>query len=313
MVVDPQPLAREVISFMNSLDIFCFTSVARTRSFSITAKELRISQQAVSKHIKNIEEEIGYALFFRDTGMLELTHAGEYMLEYFSRRSQIVEEIRNRFPLHHKESTLTIACSQWIGCPAFLMDAVRRFHKNVPNTVVHLLDLDMNEVFEAINRGQIDLLVTTRYTARLLPVLWEMLPLTSLPLFLVRCAGTGFQPDKRHMHPFYASLAGEKQENAIHMRVQRTCRSLGFTPNYISVCQDMGSVMLNILLNDGITLGCYALDAKNTADYAFEKTDLSVDLVLCRPFQKKRTLTQQFYSVLMEEITGYFHTYNVRT
>ena len=61
---------------MNKLDIFCFTSVARTKSFSLTAKELRISQQAVSKHIRAIEEETGYQLFFRDRTPVELTMAG---------------------------------------------------------------------------------------------------------------------------------------------------------------------------------------------------------------------------------------------
>ena len=84
------------------------------------------------------------------------------------------------------------------------------------------------------------------------------------------------------------------------MRVRRTCRSLGFTPGYICVCQDMGSVMLNILLNNGITLGCYPPDARYTADYAVEKTELFAELVLCVPYCPKNTLVQQFCSVLKE-------------
>ena len=81
---------------MNRLDVFCFISVARTLSFSTTARELMISQQAVSRHIRNLEEEIGYPLFLRNYQTVELTKAGEKLLDYFAKRDTLAEEFNEK-------------------------------------------------------------------------------------------------------------------------------------------------------------------------------------------------------------------------
>lgn len=286
---------------MNKLDIFCFTSVARTKNFSITARELRISQQAVSKHIKNIEDELGYQLFFRNLGLIELTKAGEYMLAYFSRRSDLIDEIRGRFIAPQEAPSVTIACSQWIGCPSRVLDAARGFHGKNPGVAVHLLDLDAGETIQAVSAGTIDLLVTTRYTARQLPVLWQMDPLSSQPLYLIHRSSTPCPDDRRHLFPFFAPSAGESRENAIHMRVKHTCKALGFTPQNICVFPDMGSVMLNILLQNGITISGGSPNVWQTPDFRYEPLPLSADIVLCHPAQMHNKEAQKICSVLIQE------------
>ena len=62
---------------MNTLQIECFLSVARNHSFSGAARERYISQPTISKHIRNLEEELGIALFRRDYMCANLTQAGE--------------------------------------------------------------------------------------------------------------------------------------------------------------------------------------------------------------------------------------------
>ena len=76
---------------MNWLDVFCFISVSRTRSFSVSARELMISQQAVSRHIQNLEEETGLQLFLRNYHELHLTRAGERMLDCLVQRENMVK------------------------------------------------------------------------------------------------------------------------------------------------------------------------------------------------------------------------------
>lgn len=51
---------------MNELSVLCFLSVTDTHSFSNTARELKITQQAVSRHIQTLEEELGFPLLIRD-------------------------------------------------------------------------------------------------------------------------------------------------------------------------------------------------------------------------------------------------------
>ena len=82
---------------MNRLNILCFLSAARTKSFSATARELHITQQAVSRHIRSLEDELGYPLFFRNTQAVHLTRAGEKMIRYFEEREQLLNGVMEHF------------------------------------------------------------------------------------------------------------------------------------------------------------------------------------------------------------------------
>ncbi|MCA1055850.1 LysR family transcriptional regulator [Rossellomorea aquimaris] len=53
-----------------------FIKVARKGSFTKAAKELYISQPALSKQMKRLEEELGFALFDRTSSGVELTEKG---------------------------------------------------------------------------------------------------------------------------------------------------------------------------------------------------------------------------------------------
>ncbi|MBI3369989.1 MAG: LysR family transcriptional regulator, partial [Burkholderiales bacterium] len=53
-----------------------FEAVARRLSFSAAAEELHLTQPAISRQIKALEEEVGASLFNRGTRRVELTAAG---------------------------------------------------------------------------------------------------------------------------------------------------------------------------------------------------------------------------------------------
>ncbi len=57
-----------------------FVSVARNKSFTKAAEECFIVQSAMSQQITALEEELGFALFERNTRKVTLTKAGEYYL-----------------------------------------------------------------------------------------------------------------------------------------------------------------------------------------------------------------------------------------
>lgn len=66
---------------MNIPQLKTFCSVARTLSFTASARELMISQPAVSRQIAGLEEEIGARLFVRGHNTLTLTQAGVQLQE----------------------------------------------------------------------------------------------------------------------------------------------------------------------------------------------------------------------------------------
>jgi LysR family glycine cleavage system transcriptional activator len=57
-----------------------FEAVARRLSFSAAAEEMHLTQSAVSRQIRSLEEEIGAVLFSRGTRHVELTAAGATLL-----------------------------------------------------------------------------------------------------------------------------------------------------------------------------------------------------------------------------------------
>jgi len=64
-----------------SLDFLrSFEAVARRLSFSGAAEDLHLTQPAISRQIKSLEEELGTSLFNRGTRRVELTSAGQSLL-----------------------------------------------------------------------------------------------------------------------------------------------------------------------------------------------------------------------------------------
>ncbi len=59
-----------------------FKKVAEKLSFTKAAKELFITQPAVTKHVKMLEEEFNIKLFIRKGNKIELTKAGNVLLKY---------------------------------------------------------------------------------------------------------------------------------------------------------------------------------------------------------------------------------------
>ena len=57
-----------------------FETVARHLSFTNAAKELYVSQAAVSHQIRSLEENLGVELFHRDNRKIILTKEGEKLL-----------------------------------------------------------------------------------------------------------------------------------------------------------------------------------------------------------------------------------------
>jgi DNA-binding transcriptional LysR family regulator len=69
-----------------------FAALARQGSFSAAAEELVISQPAVSKHVADLEAELGTKLVTRGPRRAELTRAGGFVAEYVLRAEAILAQ-----------------------------------------------------------------------------------------------------------------------------------------------------------------------------------------------------------------------------
>ncbi len=92
----------------------CFISLAETLSFTNTASILDISQQAVSKHISQLEDDLGFKLIKRTKRNVALTESGEecYALfkGFFDNYDDFVTKNRD---IHKKNLTLKSGYLSW--------------------------------------------------------------------------------------------------------------------------------------------------------------------------------------------------------
>ena len=65
---------------LDSRQLRAFTALARTGSFTLAAKELFLTQSAVSHSMRALEESVGCRLFDRMGKRVALTQAGEQLL-----------------------------------------------------------------------------------------------------------------------------------------------------------------------------------------------------------------------------------------
>ncbi len=59
-----------------------FLTLSELRNFNSASEKLFLSQPTLSRHIKELEEELGVTLFNRSTRRVELTECGEYFLPF---------------------------------------------------------------------------------------------------------------------------------------------------------------------------------------------------------------------------------------
>ena len=286
---------------MKRLDVFCFVSAARTLSFSQTAKELMISQQAVSRHIQSLEEEIGYPLFHRNYQNVVLTKAGEKMLEYFIAREQIMDDFNTHSRMLLKDNTLKIAWSQWYPNPEWFLDLLKQFQSQNPDIKLLCYNLNALEMKEAQEHEGIDFILTTSYSAKFLPIKWQQLPLKEEPIVLIESSE---RRDKEE-HVLWAVDTGESNDETVRMREQDLCKRLGTFCSQIRVVPDMGSVYLNILASGGFAYGIHLSELTNNEDFILVPTNESASIVLCSAYQQPKESARRFSDFIhkkMEDI-----------
>ena len=146
---------------LNDFRLKVFYTCAIKGNFTKAAKELGITQPAVSSHIAEIENDIHDLVFIRKKGMVELTEKGKILLDY-------AERILHLYACAHRElvpSTdethkhLNIAAGSIIA-RAFLPRLVDSFCKIYPNTSVTILERDDQEMEDLIQSKTIDIAFT---------------------------------------------------------------------------------------------------------------------------------------------------------
>jgi len=143
---------------MDFLRLTIFQAVARHLSFSKAADELQLSQPAVSKHIQQLEAELGVRLFQRTGRRVELTEAGRLVLDYAKRLSFLSEEMRRALSELEgvQRGYLRLGASSTPGL-YLVPDLLVRFRREFPGVETTLVISNSADVARRVGIGEIDL------------------------------------------------------------------------------------------------------------------------------------------------------------
>jgi len=141
----------------NFRELYCFVIAAEEMNFTRAARKLYISQQALSKHIRNLESQYEVQLFERHPS-LRLTLAGEQLLKYA--RHAIREETKLFNALKSETGSGRIRLT--IGLPtmrgsAYFPGIIRHYHTLWPTVVPSYQSATFAGVNSALRSGDIDL------------------------------------------------------------------------------------------------------------------------------------------------------------
>lgn len=123
-----------------------FEAVGRLMSFTKAAEELCVTQSAVSKQVRNLEDSLGFDLLERSKSGLKLTPAGEELLASSQPLLLALKQSVARIRQSHAGNTISIICTQAVA-HYWLIPRIELFNQLMPGVTVNLLST--NEITAA--------------------------------------------------------------------------------------------------------------------------------------------------------------------
>ena len=136
-----------------------FYYVAKNENISRAANELSISQPAVSKAIKTLEEQLNTDLFIRKRDGMELTEAGETFYKKIKEAMELISSAENDLKVITSMETgnINIGASKTI-LHEFLMPYIKGFHEKYPNVNIRIFTDGINDIIKKTSMGIVDVI-----------------------------------------------------------------------------------------------------------------------------------------------------------
>ena len=137
-----------------------FVKSAEYLNFSVAAKHLYITQSTLSQQIKQLEFELGFELFLRNSRHISLTEAGEEFLPFARKTIQDAEDgVQRLYDLQHvKTGTLRIGVTYSLS--TVLTEAVIGFIKAYPGIKLEIIYKTVDELLTLLRERKVDFVLS---------------------------------------------------------------------------------------------------------------------------------------------------------
>jgi DNA-binding transcriptional LysR family regulator len=240
--------------YLDPYELKSFVTLARELHFRRAAEQLCMSQPALSKQIRRLEEKVGGALFARTRRKVALTESGRVLLP-------LADKL-----LRESESALTITKEASIGRAGILRigfglaavsdilpRTILRFSREYPLIKLQMCDMSTPSQLTALFEESLDLGILR------LPI--ASAELDRLPLIrerLVLAVPESFRYSQRERlaalrdAPFV--LISRSASATFHDHALNVCRSAGFTPNIVQESAETFTILNFVRAGLGVSL-----------------------------------------------------------
>lgn len=235
-----------------------FCAVADTLNFSRAAERIRVAQPALSRQIRDLENEIGFQLFVRTTTRVQLTDAGKQFYAAVQKiLSQLAIAVSNGQQVAAGRGGSFNIGSDWRLPIHLVPETVRKFRQLHPQVEVNFNDFAIIEQIDALRAGKIhlgfvpeialgprdDLEVLHIYTGRLMVILPAAHPIAAYPV----------APLRELSQEKWVTAYDGKNPNLRQFLVQM-CRPAGFTPKFGRTATSAQGLLALVAAGEGIAL-----------------------------------------------------------
>lgn len=137
-----------------------FLVVAETGNITKASEKLNISQPAVTKHIKNLEDNLGNSLFIRTKKGVLLNEYGKAIFLKVKQALTLIEEAEQEIGAYknfHK-GTIKIGISTTLT-KRYLFHFLEQFHKEYSNIIIDIYTDPTKELIKKLKEGMLDFII----------------------------------------------------------------------------------------------------------------------------------------------------------
>lgn len=231
-----------------------FVEVADQKSFSKAARNLHISQSAISRTIKALEDELGVILFMRNAKAVELTDGGTIFLTHAKRIVFMFEHLKTDFENEFKleQGSIHIGLPPITDAPIFAK-LLGGFKKSYPQIDLELFEHGSKKVEISVQEGLIDIgIICTEPQVKD----FEFFFLTSDPLNVILPKDNPLAQEKEIS---LRQLASEpfvlyRDDFNLHDEITKACKKVGFQPKIIFETSQRDLMLQTVSANLAIAL-----------------------------------------------------------
>ncbi len=239
---------------MNIKDIKYFIEVVEQKNFTKAAEKMHITQPAISKSIKLLEQDINEKLINREAKGFELTEAGENF--YINAKKGMVsielELAKLQDSISVKKETIVVGIPPVIGT-VYFPKIIASFKEDYPHVNVVIVEQGSNKIKEGVEKGEVQV------GAVVAPVKSDKVMINHLIYGDIMAVVSKEHPLASQSYVDICDLKNEKfltfnEEFMMYNKTIRVCDEAGFEPEIILKTSQWDFIIEMVALDQGITL-----------------------------------------------------------